>query len=114
MDLWSAARNDLGLTRQEFLAMTPRELDGLFKHYYKGEALRFGCVRADIYNAAAIIVGSEQRFTAHDFVQGGTRETWEYGGMPEPDEHTLAAFKAALASKVKIKHPPGTVYQERA
>jgi len=108
------------MSRVEFLASSPRELDALLRHKYDGEARRLACLRADIWNTALLQAGSDKRIEPEEFLGSGGAanddmrsfvEAWERGQIAKPPAEALSAFKAQVFSHFKIK--TGEVIQVR-
>jgi|HubBroStandDraft_5_1064220.scaffolds.fasta_scaffold18398_6 hypothetical protein len=93
------------MSREEFLVVSPRELDALLRHKYDGEARRLACLRADIWNAALMQAGSDKRIEPEEFLGSGATakddmrrfiEECERGQIAQPSTDELGAFKGRI------------------
>jgi hypothetical protein len=113
------------MSRDEFLAASPRELDALLTCKYVRDAGMLAALRSDIWNTAMVVSGNEQRFEPDFFLgrsgvaakhnDADTRrfiEEWERGQIEQPDAETVSAFKARLSTKFKFRKS-GEVQQVR-
>lgn len=102
------------MSREEFLSVSPRELDALLRHKYESTATQLACLRSDIWNTALLQAGSDMRIEPEEFLGSGEEansdddrrrfvEECERGQIAKPPAEALSAFKAQVSSHFKIK-----------